>query len=165
MCHYHLISCSLVVLQSDVQPQASLMEGAPSKAGRLRGAPQKRAVRNSDWADQSEAFPAGWRSHFLHDGSGDHISSFQHCQGLLYKWAIFKVFEHVKNSLEKQLFMSHFLNSESSFLFYRSSQRWRAVWTSSAVFTMCSDSPSSFTSPLVQRSIWVTSLCGTRLRR
>lgn len=51
------------------------------------------------------------------------------------------------------------------FFFHRSRQRWRAASTSSAVFTMCLDSPSSFTSPPVQRSIWATSQCGTRLRR
>lgn len=47
----------------------------------------------------------------------------------------------------------------------RSRQRWKVVWISSAVFMMCLDSPSSFTSPPDQRSIWATSLCGIRQKR
>lgn len=155
-----VISCSLLVLQSHVQPQASLVEGASSEAGRLRGPPQKRAVRDADGADQSTALPAGWRSHFLHHGSGDHISSFQ----LWYTqfWGCLNMFW--KTSYYLLYVLYSFLNHPFFFL-HRSRQRWRAASTSSAVFTMCSDSPSSFTSPPVQRSIWATSQCGTRLRR
>lgn len=92
-----VISCSLLVLQSHVQPQASIVEGASSEAGRLRGPPQKRAVRNADGADQSTALPAGWRSHFLHHGSGDHISTFQ----LWYTqfWGLLNMFWKTSNYL------------------------------------------------------------------
>lgn len=51
------------------------------------------------------------------------------------------------------------------FFISRLSQRWKAVLTSSAASMMSLDSPFSFTSLLVQRSIWVTSLCGTRRKR
>ena len=157
-----VVSCSLLVLQSHVQPQASLVEGASPEAGRLRGPPQKRAVRNADGADQSTALPAGWRSHFLHHGTGDHISSFQ----LPYTqfWGLLNMFWKTSNYL--LYILSSLLNHLFfSFFFHRSRQRWRAASTSSAVFTTCLDSPSSFTSPPVQRSIWATSQCGTRLRR
>lgn len=88
------------------------MEGASSEAGRFRGPPQKWAVRNTDRADKSTAFPAGWRSHFLHDGSGDHITCFQ----LSHKQLLG---HHVKNKNNKYLLiMSHFLNSEFSFFFF-----------------------------------------------
>lgn len=60
----------------DVQPPASLMEGTSPAVGGFRGPPQEWAVRNTDRADQSTPLPAGWRSHFLHDGSGDQSSNF-----------------------------------------------------------------------------------------
>lgn len=63
------------VLQSDVWPQASLMEGASSSAGRFRGPSQKRAVGNADWPDPSAPLPAGRRSHLLQDGPGEHIEA------------------------------------------------------------------------------------------
>lgn len=74
---------------------------------------------------------------------------------------------NIKPKLMQLLIVSYFINSVWPFFFFfdRSGQRWKAVWTSSAVFMMCLDSPSSFTSPLVLRSIWVTSQCGTRQKR
>lgn len=158
-------------LQSDVQPPASIVEGASSEAGRLRGPPQKRAVRNTDWADQSPTLPAGWRSYFLHNGPGDYIPMGRY-KGMLFIWQCFRSLNMWNRfimtipayfeSFPKfwvMFFFSFFL------LNHRLNQRWRAAWISSAVCTTCLASPSSFTFPPVQRSIWVTSLCGTKLRR
>lgn len=71
------VSAPLLLLQPDVQPQASLVEGAPSQAGRLRRPAQERAVGDADRSDPGAALPAGRRSHLLPDGSGDDTTSFQ----------------------------------------------------------------------------------------
>lgn len=161
--HVTVVPClrPLLLLQPDVQPQASLVEGAPAEAGRFRRAAQERAVGNAERSDQSAALPAGRRSHLLPHGSGEGTTSFQ-------KWRCWR---------SLNLWMKHataYYESPPEFWFiwdffflldYRLSLRWKAASTSCGVFMTFLDSPSSFTSPHAQRSIWGTSPCGTRPRR
>lgn len=161
--HVTVVPClrPLLLLQPDVQPQASLVEGAPAEAGRFRRAAQERAVGDAERSDQSAALPAGRRSHLLPHGSGEGTTSFQ-------KWRCWR---------SLNLWMKHataYYESPPEFWFiwdffflldYRLSLRWKAASTSCGVFMTFLDSPSSFTSPHAQRSIWGTSPCGTRPRR
>lgn len=132
--------------QSDVRSSTALLAWTAAQICWLWCPASQRAVGNSDGTHQSPTLPAGWCSHILHYGSGE--------GHLICRWS------PGSPSLPYRK-----LTNSSFLLWFRSSQKWRAVWISCAASTMCSDSPSNCTSPRVRRSSWETSLCGTRLKR